>query len=82
MTRDDWCECPNCHFPALESYFRNVIENTGSCLMCYFNLTINEIIPKTNAVVKKSITRTTSIDLESSNVNTRVSEPSLGGLAI
>ncbi|XP_030349246.1 WD repeat-containing protein 19 isoform X1 [Strigops habroptila] len=34
MVRDDWTVCPHCHFPALYSEFKNMLETENTCPMC------------------------------------------------
>lgn len=35
MVIEEWSECPECKFPALYSDFKRVVENSGTCPMCY-----------------------------------------------
>ncbi|XP_028657806.1 WD repeat-containing protein 19 [Erpetoichthys calabaricus] len=34
MTKEDWTSCPKCHFPALFSEFRLLLESESACPMC------------------------------------------------
>ncbi|XP_069600695.1 WD repeat-containing protein 19 [Ranitomeya imitator] len=34
MVKEDWCICPHCEFPALQSEYRTLLESESICPMC------------------------------------------------
>ncbi|XP_073502065.1 WD repeat-containing protein 19 [Phyllobates terribilis] len=34
MVKDDWCICPHCEFPALQSEYKTMLESESICPMC------------------------------------------------
>lgn len=46
MVKEDWCNCPNCSFPALCTEFKSLLEGDETkCPMCAEKVTINSLKP-------------------------------------
>lgn len=46
MIKDDWCNCPNCSFPAICSEFKKLLDSDETkCPMCCEQISINSLRP-------------------------------------
>ncbi|KAL5510224.1 hypothetical protein EMCRGX_G005734 [Ephydatia muelleri] len=47
MLKDDWSQCPSCHFPALYSEFKKLLESSAPedrvCPMCAVNVSMDDL---------------------------------------
>eukprot|EP01062_Namystynia_karyoxenos_P004675 TRINITY_DN11665_c0_g1_i1.p1 TRINITY_DN11665_c0_g1~~TRINITY_DN11665_c0_g1_i1.p1 ORF type:complete len:1497 (+),score=635.62 TRINITY_DN11665_c0_g1_i1:130-4491(+) len=43
MVLDDWCNCPNCHFPALHSVFAKLVRAGEACPMCEVEVRMEDV---------------------------------------
>ena len=43
MVTNDWTHCPSCHFPALFSKFKALIDSEGKCPMCEQEVQVSSI---------------------------------------
>uniref|UniRef100_A0A1X7TJR9 Uncharacterized protein n=1 Tax=Amphimedon queenslandica TaxID=400682 RepID=A0A1X7TJR9_AMPQE len=45
MVADNCCECPSCHFPALYSKFKKLLESENTCPLCSAEISSKSIQP-------------------------------------
>jgi WD repeat-containing protein 19 len=79
MILSDWSECPKCHFPAIGTQLRVVLEHTGICPMCSNEIEPNGIIPIHEPLKKGKVEET--LNLSRVSINNR-SDGAIGGLAL
>ena len=64
MVIQDWTECPECHFPALYSAFKDYISVQSECPMCHHHIKQVHLMTNVDQILKS---KSDSIDKESSH---------------